>query len=263
MELRELLATARAEADEERRWALVCEAPRTGGSAAVLAEVLRLLGSADPEDQRLGGDLAGQMAPAIDDAASRAWVLEKGWPPLPEPTPFAPADRDAAAQALQATLRASRNPDVIDAAIVAVGKLDLPQLVPDVIAHAGCDDEDVRASIGYALHGMELADPEPAHAVLVALAHDPSEHVRAWVLMALRSAGPDGWPLATPEAVAAYRANAEDPEDEVRLEAVISLALLGDAPSLAVALERWPERMPPEEVEEARRRIASHAPPPA
>lgn len=233
------LAAARADTDEDRRWKLVVEASRAGDSAEVLSEVLRLLGSADPEDQRLGADLAGEMQPDFDeDGTMRAWIAARGWPPLPDPTPFAPEDREQAAHALRTSLRSTRDPDVVCAAIVAVGKLGLDALVPDVIAHAGSDDADVRECIGSALHGMTGPEPEAAIATLVALAGDPVDEVRSWALFALAGSGPDGAPVDTPAAVAAYRANLGDPEDEVRMEAERALALLGDVEQLAVVFDQ-------------------------
>ncbi|HST39326.1 MAG TPA: hypothetical protein VLK58_07445 [Conexibacter sp.] len=114
-----LLEQARQANDEDRRWELLVSVTESG-PATVRALAQRLLADADPGERVLGADLVSAMPNVTEEL--RALAAERGFR-VPETAPFSPADRAALAQSLRERLRRERNPAVIEAAIVAAGKI--------------------------------------------------------------------------------------------------------------------------------------------
>lgn len=207
MTIEQTLARLQSEQDEER-WRELMEAVVAHDDELVLEQVTRLLRSDDPAEQALGADVA-------------AWMP----PPRPAITPL-----------LRAVLERTRSDLVVIAAAHAVDQLALRELGPQLAAHAGALGSDARAAVARALSLLEMADRALQADVLIRLAHDPDAYVRGWALFALGGAVNDHEWLDTPAAVAAYRANVEDPDPHVHEEAQQALASLGDIEQLAVVL---------------------------
>lgn len=217
-----LLEQARQADDEDRRWELIVSVTEIG-PATVRALAQRLLADADPDERVLGADLVSAMPDVTEEL--RALAAERGFR-VPETAPFSAADRAALAQNLRERLGREQDPAVIEAAIVAVGKIAAVELLPEVLGHVNDDDADVREACAWTLPSIEPDDgptPELVEA-LVRLARDPVPDVRNWALFAL-GAGREQ-PLDTPETRKVFEENANHPNDEVREEARAALKAL-------------------------------------
>lgn len=235
MTIEATLAAALSEQDDDR-WSELMQAAVAHGAEAALEQVVRLMGSEDPAEQALGADLAG-MLPASEPGWEERAAKILGYVPSPRPE-FDARQLAVVAALLRETLETTSSDLVAESAALAASKLSLQELAPAVAAHAADDDADVREAVAYALSSLSLPQPAEQVEILVALAHDPVTEVRSWALFALCT-GVEEWmvPADTPAAIAAYRANVEDPEDEVRMEAERALALLGDVEMLTRVFE--------------------------
>jgi HEAT repeat protein len=196
-----------ADGDEEKRWEFVVElhSREDVETRDLLAELLR---SPEASERTLGADALGQFG------TSRGF--QSG-----DPRPFA----DATFNDLMTAAHGERDPRVIDAIATALGHSDDDRAVPTLAAWRTHPDEPVRYAVTMALGGNET---DLAVDTLLELMVDPSDNVRDWATFGLGVIG-----SRDDERIRqALLAQLDDPHDQVRVEALVSLARRGDTRAL-------------------------------
>ncbi|WP_327011293.1 HEAT repeat domain-containing protein [Dactylosporangium sp. NBC_01737] len=207
-ELDRLLRRTAGLADSEARWRVVRELhARTDREAFEAAG--RLAGAGGTADRVLGLDILGQIGYAADRP-----FLEETLPIL-----IAACDDD--------------RPDVLTAALTALGHVRDHRALPTVLAHAGHPSGDVRHAVAVALPAV-AGDPPDARAVaaLILLGADTDPEVRDWATFGLASQ------LDVDDATVrdALVARLADEDGDAAGEALVGLARRGDRRALAPLL---------------------------
>jgi hypothetical protein len=192
---------ASAEPDEDRRWEGLqrVELP----TELQRSLILELIGSADSDDRWAGASLINIMA-------------GRGDPDLGA----------VAAKLVPAAFDAVDEPAPLSDLLTAIGHLHATALYDLALRHATHDDHDVREAVAFALGGLEAPVPADILTTLYALANDPDDGTRNWAVFALGDGRLDG-PTDTPEAIALFRAAAEDDDPEIAHEGRTALEALG------------------------------------
>ncbi|GAB3848359.1 HEAT repeat domain-containing protein [Dactylosporangium cerinum] len=210
MTLDELLhrASALADTDAEARWEIVVELHRRTDREAFEAacRFARAVGTAD---RVLGLDILGQ----IGFAADRPFLEET----LPVLIAAGTDDR----------------PDVIAAAVTALGHVGDHRGLPAVLGHARHVSDEVRYAVAVALPAVAGDPPDPrAVAGLIRLSADADPEVRDWATFGLGSQlDADGEDVRD-----ALAARLTDEDGDAAGEALLGLARRGDPRTLAPLL---------------------------
>ncbi len=189
------------------------------GSTALLATITAMSASPRARRRAVALAIAGQLmhrVPAKDD--------EHGDPgdhvDHQDPAPLAPRYEMHAESATQQLLLrglADPHPDVVRAAVLGLGHRPHGASVDALLRLAASADRQMRWQVAVALGSYE--EPE-AIAGLIRLSADPSDEVRDWATFGLGSLRDDD----SPEIRAALRRNLDDPDLDVRGEALVGLA---------------------------------------
>jgi len=121
---------------------------------------------------------------------------------------------------------------VANFAAVALGHRDHPKAIPHLVEISEHNNPVVREGVVFGLLGHE--DPQ-AVCTLIRLSRDSSEDARNWALFGLGSQ----IETDTPEIRDALFDGLNDPYDEARGEALLGLALRGDARVVDAILQEW------------------------
>jgi HEAT repeat protein len=189
-------ALADPDPDSDDRWSIVQELH--GRSDRLTFEVAcALVTSADAAERVLGADILGQVG-------------------YRENRPFA-------AETLPVLLTATTDgdPDVVAAAVTALGHLGDERARAALLGHAGHAASQVRFAVAAALPLLagEPADPD-AVAALIRLTRDADPEVRDWATMGLGSQ----LDVDTPEVREALTARLDDPDGDTAEEARAGLS---------------------------------------
>lgn len=217
-----LVARALAARGDEERWAAVRKLhARTDRSA--FARACALARSPRSDERTLGLDVLGQLG-------------------YPAGQPF----RDETLPVLVAACD-DPSPEVLNAAVTALGHLSSPRGLPAVLRHVTHASQQVRFATAAALPQV-AGDPPAAGAVaaLIGLTSDPDPQVRDWATMGLSGLDADG--DAVRDALAARLA---DPDSDTAGEALVGLALRNDPRAKPVLLSWLQEANPGSLVVEA------------
>ena len=196
----ELLATT----DEDRRHELlVAFVAADPPGAFSVAE--RLIGAPDAEQRRLGADMFGQVTQLDPPLAARI------------------------ADLLIPRVGVETDPDVLQAAIAALGHARDERARGPVMACANNADVDVRLAVAWAIPSLGL--DRQAVDVLTQLSRDADDDVRDWATFGLAQSELFG--LAPSDAVSAdileaLFARTADPHYDTRCEAILGLAMRHD-----------------------------------
>lgn len=200
-----------ADLEDDRRWAIIRELQSRIDRAAFDAV----------------GDLAAAAAVperivALDILAQIGW--RAGRPFLEETLPILiDASHDG-------------HPDVIAAAVTALGFLSDPRALPAILRLAGHPAADVRRGVAFAIPAAAGDPPSPdAIGVLITLSADPDGEARDWATFGLGSQLEDQDTVAIRDALAA---RLDDPDGDVSGEALLGLAKRRDPRALPVLLAR-------------------------
>ena len=173
------------------------ELQRRGGRE-ILDRAIALTKSVDARERERGADILGQLGYAGDP---NAFLEER----------------------LTAVLRLMQDSagSVLRAATAALGHIKDPRGVPAVLPYIHHEDKWVRYSVTFVLAGR--SEPEAIRA-LITMMEDSEPLVRDWATFALGQQGT----VDTPEIRAALHRRMDDPDDQVRMEALEGLARCGD-----------------------------------
>lgn len=191
----ELLRGALDSADEDLRWEFVM-ALHWRGSREILDHAVRLCRSPEVEERRLAANVLGQLG-----------VSESAFP----------HERFHALIALLG----DGEPDVLSAAIIALHHLDTDEAAPHIVRFGAHPAADIRYAVAFALGGVARGDAIDA---LVTLTSDSDGDVRNWAVFGVGQQSD----ADSPQIREALTARLDDPEEEVRYEAIIGLARRGD-----------------------------------
>ena len=210
MNLDQLLRSAAgfADVDAEERWRIVTELHRRTDREAFEA-ARRFATAAGTADRVLGLDILGQ----IGHSAARPFLEET----LPVLTAACADDR----------------PDVIAAAVTALGHVGDHRALATILPHAEHGSNEVRFAVAVALARV-AGDPPDARAVaaLIRLSADADPEVRDWATFGLGSQlDADGEDVR-----AALAARLTDEDGDAAGEALLGLARRGDPRTLAPLL---------------------------
>lgn len=136
--------------------------------------------------------------------------------------------------------REARDPEVIRAAVAALGQQADPAGVTEILRHAGHPDPEVRFGVAVALHGLLPAGRADGVEAVVALTRDLDDGVRDWATTVLADVEED-----TPAIRDALAARLEDAVPDIEAEAARGLAMRQD-PRAAGALARILENEDPD-----------------
>ena len=194
----------------------VCDLEKIG-TREILDRAIALTRSGDPQERRCGASILGQL----------------GWKQGPE------TFRE---ERLGAILGLMHDGDarVLRSAAVALSHIKDPRGVSALIAHIHHEDEWVRDAVAFALSGR--SEPEAIDALIVMM-EDPVAIVRDWATMGVGQSGN----MDTPAIRAALHRRLDDPEDDVRIEALEGLARCGDLSVVPLLIRRMraePENYP-------------------
>lgn len=170
------------------------------GGAAELAVGVELTKSTDPRRRELGADLLGQL----------------GWDDRTQLTESVP---------VLVALLADPIPGVVAAAAVALGHRNHADAIIHLLPLTAHPDPTVRYGVA---HGLSRHDDARAVEALIGLSEDADRDVRNWATFGLGA-------LTAVDTVAlrdALARRAADPDPEIRGEAVVGLAVRGDARAL-------------------------------
>jgi len=201
-------AAGLADSDAEARWKVVAELHRRTDRAA-FASAARLAGTGTTAERVLGLDVLGQLGYPADRP-----LLEETLPVL---TAACADDR----------------PEVLAAAVTALGHVGDHRAVPAIVPHAGHVSDEVRHAVAVALPAV-AGDPPDARVVaaLILLSADADPEVRDWATFGLGSQlDVDGEQVR--DALAARLA---DEDGDAAGEALVGLARRGDPRTLAPLL---------------------------
>ena len=163
--------------------------------------------SPDPRNRMLGADLLGQL----------------GW-----------GDRTFLEESVQVLISMLQDPDVgvIGRAAIALGHRSDPQAIPHLIELAKHEHSDVRYGVVAGLLGHEEPDAIKA---LILLTKDADAEVRNWALFGLGSQ----IETDTPAIRTALFEGLQASDSEARGEAMVGLAIRGDARVVDAILQEW------------------------
>lgn len=145
----------------ERRWSAV-QALQARGDAETFEAALRLCNTGRPAERGLAADVLGQL----------------GAPELPF--------RHQAVAPLAALCEPHEHPDVVHAALCALGHLDDPRALDTFLGCKDHSDPEVRFAVAANLPSAMGRDEDPRGvAALIQLSDDPEDEVRDWATMSL------------------------------------------------------------------------------
>lgn len=158
---------------------------------------LALLSSPDPFERAVGADVLGQL----------------GW-----------QDRAFLEESVDALLAALRDPheSVVQSAIIALGLRESPRAIDALLPFANHPSADLRYA---AVHGLMPHETPPVIDALVKLSGDTDRDVRNWATFTLASQ----FASDSPTLRAALRERIDDPDPEIRGEALVGLARRRDS----------------------------------
>ncbi|RNL74030.1 ankyrin repeat domain-containing protein [Streptomyces sp. I6] len=119
--------------------------------------------------------------------------------------------------------REARDPEVVRAAVAALGQQADPAGVAEILRHAGHADPEVRFAVAVALHGLLPADRPDGLAAVIGLTGDPDDGVRDWATAVLADVDED-----TPAIRDALAARLDDAVPDIEAEAARGLAMRQD-----------------------------------
>ncbi|MEU0374721.1 ankyrin repeat domain-containing protein [Streptomyces sp. NPDC006283] len=119
--------------------------------------------------------------------------------------------------------REAKDPEVVQAAVLALGHHGDPASLPEILRHAGSPDAGVRLRVALALCGLVPGDHEEGVRTLIGLTRDAQASVRDWATTGLAGVDAD-----TPEIREALAARVQDPDAETVAEAARGLAMRQD-----------------------------------
>jgi len=200
---------------EEEEWAAITELAK-GRLADVFPLAKKLIASASPRKRELGADILGALASSGSDEKSTA----------------------ARAPLTRLLVRETES-HVLAAAVVGLGHAEATDRVTELAQFATHESSDVRAAVAFSLPALlagrlEKQELDQAEITpLISLTSDSDLEVRDWATFGLGLLLRD---LDTPEVRAALSARTQDPDPQVRCEALEGLGLRGDLVALAEAL---------------------------
>ncbi|MCW5204098.1 HEAT repeat domain-containing protein [Desulfobulbus sp. US1] len=203
----ELLAAHRQEmnAEDDTREAIGVLHFRGGWKEFELGR--QLTESEDPEDRVIGADILAQL----------------GW-----------EKRSFHEESVQILINLLNDPDhnVIHYAAISLGHRNDARAIPPLVELALHEDPLVRFGVTF---GLSCHDDEQAIAALIQLSRDDDNDVRNWAMFALAAqTDMDG-----PDIREALAAGLQDPEVEIRGEALIGLARRKDVRVFAELVKEW------------------------
>ena len=211
-----LIRFALAQGTSPRAWAAIA-ALHARGSPGTLARIAALVRSPRARRRALGLDIAAQLRTS---------------------SPQREYDADPyALEATQALLIAGLDdphPGVVQSAIAGLGHRPAAAALPALLAHLQHADARVRFALAYTLGSYP--DPE-ASAALIRLATDRDDDVRDWATFSLGTVSD----ADSDEIRALLWTNAQDPNRDVRGEAVVGLARRSDTRVTALLKQRLDE----------------------
>ncbi|MEV4330566.1 ankyrin repeat domain-containing protein [Streptomyces sp. NPDC049597] len=186
-------------------------------------------GSDDPLHQAFAADVLGQLGFAYTGTDGAGAGAREDGGDTPRSGGARQADgvvRPFAARALpllRELSREARDPELIQAAVTALGHHADPSALDDILRHAGHPDAAVRHRVALALCGLVPGDHAEAVATLIALSRDAAREVRDWSTTALAELDAD-----TPEIREALADRIDDPDADTAAEAAHGLAIRQD-----------------------------------
>ncbi|MFG6489577.1 HEAT repeat domain-containing protein [Roseateles sp. BYS78W] len=199
--LRQLVRVALLAWNSDRCWDAICEL-RMRGSPATLALAQTLCRSGNWRKRALGVNIAAQLRQRVGSESVEYALV---------PTQ----------QLLLSHLHDARE-EIVDAAVAGLGHRPHADALPELVRLAAHRNRDIRFSVACALGSY--FEPESV-AVLLRLARDVDDDVRDWATFGLGTLHD----VDTPEVRERLWQNLGDAEADVRGEAVIGLAVRGDA----------------------------------
>ncbi|MEU2163587.1 ankyrin repeat domain-containing protein [Streptomyces sp. NPDC019208] len=148
--------------------------------------------------------------------------------------------RARAVPLLRELSREARDPEVIRAAVAALGQQADPAGVTEILRHAGNPDPEVRFGVAVALHGLLPAGRADGVEAVVALSRDPDDGVRDWATTVLADVDED-----TPAIRDALADRLDDAVPDIEAEAARGLAMRQDTRAVE-ALARILENADPD-----------------
>lgn len=124
--------------------------------------------------------------------------------------------------------REARDPEVVRAAVAALGQQADPAGVTEILRHAGHPDPEVRFTVAVALHGLLPAHRPDGVAAVIGLTGDPDDGVRDWATTVLADLDED-----TPAIRDALAARLDDAVPDIEAEAARGLAMRQDDRAIA------------------------------
>jgi HEAT repeat protein len=146
--------------DDQAAWDAVVELQRRG-APDVFEAAARLLRSVVPKERERGADILAQLG-------------------TPKPSTEV---RERCATELLAVVRSEKHPDVLHAIGIALGHLEDPRALADLLALKEHEDPQVRYGAVFGLNG--LVEQEAAVSALIELSRDSDSDVRDWATFGL------------------------------------------------------------------------------
>ncbi|MCI5124100.1 MAG: lyase [Candidatus Electrothrix sp. AR5] len=167
----------------------------------------QLTESEDPEDRVIGADILAQL----------------GW-----------EKRSFHEESVEILINLLGDPDhnVIHYAAISLGHRNDARAIPPLLELALHEDPMIRFGVTF---GLSCHDDEQAIAALIQLSRDDDEDVRNWAMFALA----DQTDIDGTDIREALAAGLQDPEAEIRGEALIGLARRKDARVFAELVKEW------------------------
>ncbi len=167
----------------------------------------QLTESEDPEDRVIGADILAQL----------------GW-----------EKRSFHEESVQILIDLLSDPDhkVIHYAAISLGHRNDVRAIPRLLELAQHEDPMIRFGVTF---GLSCHDDEQAIAALIQLSRDDDDDVRNWAMFALA----DQTDIDGPEIREALAAGLQDPETEIRGEALVGLARRKDARVFTELVKEW------------------------
>lgn len=198
MDIGDLFATTLSdEYDDEVPWNAVRELQRIG-TREVLEKAISWCRSEDPLQRARGADVLAQLGNSAEHPSNN----------FPEECFKAVANMAATEDSSQP----------LSSAIYALGHIGNPSAVPIIVRHSAHSDPDVRFAVAFACGS--LGNEPLAVGTLLMLMSDEDADVRDWATFGLASLSE----LDTPSIRDALVTALDDPDEEVRQEALVGLA---------------------------------------
>lgn len=212
MDIDDLFAkTLSGEYDDDAPWNAVRELHRIG-TREVLEQAARWSRSEDPMKRARGADVLAQLGRTAEHPSNN----------FPEECFKAVAEMAATEEDSQP----------LSSAIHALGHIGNPSAVPIIVPHCAHSDPDVRFAVAFAC-GSLGSEPLAAGSLLM-LMSDEDADVRDWATFGLGSLSE----LDTPSIRDAFVSALDDPEEDVRQEALVGLAKRHDRRALPSLLKQ-------------------------